>query len=82
VFKIEVLKRAQQMIGEQERIASSINNSDVESRMDFGGMVHDSLLALKIMYVGGIVRSDELANFRRLIIRATRCQVYVHSYEL
>ncbi len=77
VFRIEVLKRVRQMIGEQEQRAIQ----DVESHIDSKAL-HDNLLVMKIMYLGGIIKAEDLPNFRRLIVRATRCQVYVHSYEL
>ena len=49
--------------------------------MDSKG-IHDNLLPFKIMYLGGVIAADQLITFRRLVIRATRCQVYVHAYEL
>lgn len=34
------------------------------------------------MYSGGVVDSDQVALLKRLILRATRCQAYVYSFDL
>jgi hypothetical protein len=67
------------MAGQSDFMAQGINPGD--SEMYMGNQIHDNLLALKIMYLGGIISADQLPTFRRLVIRATRCQVYVHSFE-
>jgi hypothetical protein len=46
------------------------------------GHLQDNLIAMRIIYIGGVIPSEQMPQFRRLIIRATRCQVYVHSFEL
>ena len=37
---------------------------------------------MRILYIGGVIPTDQMPQFRRMVIRATRCQVYVHSFEL
>mmetsp|Transcript_2651 Transcript_2651/g.4440 ORF Transcript_2651/g.4440 Transcript_2651/m.4440 type:complete len:175 (-) Transcript_2651:1474-1998(-) len=37
---------------------------------------------MRIQYIGGIVSSENLTQFKRLVIRSTRCQVYVHTFEV
>ena len=33
------------------------------------------------MYIGGIIETHQIPQLRKLIIRATRCQAYVKSFE-
>lgn len=51
-------------------------NSNISSR------INDNLLSMRLIYIGGILDSIQIPNLRRVIIRATRCQVFVNSYEL
>jgi hypothetical protein len=67
------------MTGDQDKLSfSSMHGLGMEAR----GNLQDNLMAMRIMYIGGVIASDQMPQFRRLIIRATRCQVYVHSFEL
>ena len=43
--------------------------------------LNQGLMAMSLMYIGGIIDSNQIANLRRLVIRATRCQAYVRSFE-
>ena len=54
-------------------------NKDFEAA---GAGIHQNLLATRIVYVGGVIKTDQVPQFRRLVIRATRCQVFVHSFEM
>jgi len=76
VFRQQVFQRVLQMTGEEQEKLKGIDN---ESRAQ---VIQENLLAMRIMYIGGIVSSDHLAQFKRLIIRATRCQVFVHTFEI
>jgi hypothetical protein len=81
VFKIEILRKIKAMTGDQERDQfekNMIAGVGLESRPG----IQDNLMAMRIMYIGGVIPSEQLPQFRRLIIRTTRCQVYVHSFEL
>lgn len=44
------------------------------------GLLSDN--AFKTKYRGGIVNNSDMPLLRKLIIRATRCKVFVHSYSL
>jgi len=46
------------------------------------GVIQEGLLGARISYIGGVVPSENIAQFKRLIVRATRCQVFVHSFDL
>ena len=35
-----------------------------------------------VKYIGGVVNSDEMAMFKKLILRATRCRAYISVSEL
>lgn len=79
VFKIEILKKIKAMTGDQEKTGDyQIAGVGLQAR----GVLQENLMAMRILYIGGVIPSDQMPQFRRLIIRATRCQVYVHSFEL
>lgn len=40
------------------------------------------LIGAHINYIGGVISSDQIPQFKRFIVRATRCQVFVHSFDL
>lgn len=77
VFKIEILKKIKAMTGDQENF-SQIAGVGLEA----GSALQDNLMAMRILYIGGVIGTDQMPQFRRMIIRATRCQVYVHSFEI
>lgn len=54
------------------RAAGSLNE---ETRLLDPNNVH-------IKYIGGVISTHDLASFRRFIIRVTRCQVFVHAFDL
>jgi hypothetical protein len=81
VFKIEILKKIKTMTGtNQEKMR--FENQIMSVGIDNSTQLQDNLMAMKIMYIGGVIPSEQMPQFRRLIIRSTRCQVYVHSFEL
>jgi hypothetical protein len=81
VFKIEVLRKIKALTGDQENASLEkqiIAGVGLDSRVN----LQDNLMAMRILYIGGVIPSDQIPQLRRLIIRTTRCQVYVHSFEL
>lgn len=76
VYKIQVLEKIKTMTGNQQSLELAGDKSNLE------GMLAQNLMAMKIIYIGGVMKTDQLHQFKRLIIRATRCQVYVHSFDL
>lgn len=46
------------------------------------GLIQEGLLGAQINYIGGVIPSEQIAQFKRLVVRATKCQVFVHSFDL
>jgi hypothetical protein len=59
--------KVDEMIGNNDW---SMVGPDQERRAE---RIQENLLPMKIMYIGGIISSDQLLQFKRLVIRATRC---------
>ncbi len=38
-------------------------------------------MSLQLMYIGGVVDQAKIPQLRKLIIRATRCQAYVKTFD-
>ena len=38
-------------------------------------------MSLQLMYIGGVVDSAQIPQLRKFIIRATRCQAYVKTFD-
>ena len=76
VFKIAALTQIKRMT-----IGSS-DGPQLDIEQVVGKGINQNLLAMRIAYVGGILPSDQVPAFRRLIIRSTRCQVLVKTFEL
>lgn len=70
------------MIGEQS-YKSGMSNIQPNDELTMGGSrLNEGLMSMQLMYIGGIIDSSQIAGMRRLIIRATRCQAYVRSFEV
>lgn len=42
----------------------------------------EAMITTKIAYMGGIIDNAQVHQLKRLVIRSTRCQVFVHSFPL
>jgi len=81
VFKLAVLWKVQRLTGGyRSRKTLRDDNEMYHARND--GVMQEGLLATRISYLGGVIDSEHVAQFKRFIVRATRCQVFVHSFEL
>ena len=43
--------------------------------------MNERLMSMQLLYVGGVIDTAQLPNLRRLVIRATKCNAYVKSFE-
>ena len=60
------------------------HNLEIKQRVDIERhpQIRENLLLTRIQYIGGVIDSENIAHFKRLVIRVSRCQVYVHTFEL
>ena len=75
VFKILVSKKVLMMIGEQSHGDRGV---DLQQR---NPNLQEALMSLQLMYIGGVVNTNLIPQLRKLIIRATRCQAYVKTFD-
>lgn len=78
MFKLAVLWKIQRITGGYKLTTG--NNDDYE--MVANPADATGFIGAHISYIGGVIASDQIAQFRRFIVRATRCQVFVHSFDL
>lgn len=74
---MQVLTKARQVIG--QTMNYNFNSGDEESGF---AELKENLLATQISYMGGVIKVEEMAKFKKLIIRATRAQTLVHDFPL
>lgn len=89
VFKLAILWKIQRLTGGYTRRGSMRSRFDPDRDNEYqaaGSLNEETRLLdpnnVHIKYIGGVISSHDLPSFRRFIIRATRCQVLVHSAEL
>jgi len=75
-LRMQILTKARQVIGNVSSYGAS--SGDEES----GAGLNENLLSTQISYMGGIVKVEEIAKFKKLVIRATRAQTLVHDFPL
>lgn len=44
--------------------------------------LRENLLGNQVQCSGGVIETKHLAQFKKLVIRATRCQAFVYSFDL
>ena len=44
--------------------------------------LQENLLTTQVSYMGGIIKVEDIAKFKKMIIRATRAQTLVHDFPL
>ena len=75
VFKQLALEKVKKLVGNYDFEKEQLANLE-------GSGVNEKLLSLKISYVGGVIDTEYIMQFKKLLIRATRCKVYIHSQEI
>ena len=65
VYKIQCLKKIRMMTDGWD------NNGRYDQESHAG--IQENLLTSNIKYVAGIVDTDSIAQFKKLVVRATRC---------
>jgi hypothetical protein len=43
--------------------------------------LNERLMQMQLLYIGGVIDSKELPKLRKLVMRVTRCNAYVKSFE-
>ena len=85
VYKTAVLWKIQRLTGGYRSFGTAGRNTadnEMYISQPGAGVIQEGLLGARISYIGGVVPSDQIAQFKRLIVRATRCQVFVHAFDL
>jgi hypothetical protein len=89
VFKLAILWKIQRLTGGYTRRGSIRTrfNQDQDNEYQAAGSLNEETRLLDpnnvhIKYIGGVISTHDLASFRRFIIRVTRCQVFVHAFDL
>ena len=77
VFKILVSKKVLTMIGEQSH-GDQGRGVDLQQR---NPNLQEALMSLQLLYIGGVVNTNMIPQLRKLIVRATRCQAYVKTFD-
>lgn len=42
----------------------------------------ENLLSTQVSYMGGIIKVEDIAKFKKMVIRSTRAQTLVHDFPL
>jgi|TARA_B110000285_G_scaffold224618_1_gene281676 hypothetical protein len=89
VFKLAILWKIQRLTGGYTRRGSIRTrfNQDQDNEYQAAGSLNEETRLLDpnnvhIKYIGGVISTHDLPSFRRFIIRVTRCQVFVHAFDL
>lgn len=73
---MQILTKARQVIGSNQQFNASSGDEENQTGLQ------ENLLATQISYMGGVIPTEEIAKFKKMIIRATRAQTLVHDFPL
>jgi len=82
VQKIAILNKIRELTGQpfiQRSASQFMKNYTGDESIN---PASEAMITTKIAYMGGIIDNKSVHQLKRLVIRTTRCQVFVHSFPL
>ena len=70
-----MLQQIQKMVGVRPS-GSRIDTENVSKGFK------EQLMSTRVKYMAGVVDTTHMYHLKRLVLRATKCQAYVHSFEM